>query len=390
VEASFSLSATGSLIFGPTELFNLPRLVSSRGFAHLALVVSASFQRSSIAATLFAKIQSQGVTITLFPVTGEPTVEQIDVLAAAVATCKADVVVGIGGGSVLDTAKAVSVMALQLSLHGEISVLRYLEGVGDLPPPSQRLPLIAVPTTAGTGSEATKNAVIAKPGPGGFKKSLRHDTYIPDLVIIDPSLHLGLPRTVAAASGMDAVTQLLESYLSRNANPFTDALALDALGRAGKALPLVLSTRSDQVQLWGEMAYSAYVSGVIMGSAGLGYVHSIAGPMGALHPVPHGVACGCLLAPITRAIVHAMLETPQAHVDRFEKLDRLSRLWKVDGPNGVLEFLDGLESLAQLPPLTTFGFCQAEIPGLVEGAAQRGSPIVLSPPILHDILQKLF
>ncbi|PKL10480.1 MAG: alcohol dehydrogenase, partial [Spirochaetae bacterium HGW-Spirochaetae-8] len=148
MEASFSLSATSSLIFGPTELFNLPRLVSSRGFAHLALVVSPSFQRSSAAATLLAKLQSQGIATTLFPVTGEPTVEQIDALSAAVASCKADAVVGIGGGSVLDTAKAVSVMAWQLTLHGEISVLRYLEGVGDLPPPSQRLPLIAIPTTA--------------------------------------------------------------------------------------------------------------------------------------------------------------------------------------------------------------------------------------------------
>jgi len=127
-----------------------------------------------------------------------------------------------------------------------------------------------------------------------------------------------------------------------------------------------------------------------MGSAGLGYVHSIAGPMGALHPVPHGVACGHLLAPITNAIVLAMREDPQNHVVRFEKLNRLSQLWKVEGPRGVLEFLEGLESLAQLPSLNTYGFCQDEIPGLVESAAQRGSPVVLSFTVLSTILRKVF
>jgi len=390
VVSRFSLSATGSLVFGPKELSNLPRLVSLRGFSHLALVVSPSFQRSPEASSLFLQLQAMGISTSLFPVSGEPTVEQVDALATTVAACPADAVVGIGGGSVLDTAKAVSVMAYQARFHGSVSVQRFLEGVGDLPPPGRRLPLIAVPTTAGTGSEATKNAVIARLGPQGFKKSLRHDAYVPDLVVIDPTLLVGLPRGVAAASGLDAVTQLLESYLSLNANPFTDALALDALGRAGKALALVLTTHAGDVGLWGDLSYGAYISGVIMASAGLGYVHSIAGPMGALHPVPHGVACGHLLAPVTKALVREMELNPKAHVVQFEKLDRLAGLWEVEGPQEVLVFLEELTAFAGLLPLARYGFTHAEIPSLVESAAQRSSPVALSKEILGGILSKLF
>lgn len=127
-----------------------------------------------------------------------------------------------------------------------------------------------------------------------------------------------------------------------------------------------------------------------MASAGLGYVHSLAGPMGALRTVPHGVACGHLLAPVTKALVHEMALEPQVHGVQFQKLDHLARLWNVEGPQGVLAFLESLTSLAGIPPLRSYGFCQDEIPGLVESAAQRGSPVALAPSILRDILLKLF
>ncbi|MBN2849925.1 MAG: iron-containing alcohol dehydrogenase, partial [Erysipelotrichaceae bacterium] len=269
----FAIAATGNLLFGDGTFTELDNQVALRGFTHAALLSSRTFSLTERFALGVQALRKRGIGVSVIPISGEPTVASIDGVSRVVADAGCDVVVGIGGGSALDSAKAVAVMALQLARRQDtVSVKRYLEGVGDLFPPAERLGLIAIPTTAGTGSEATKNAVVADIGPQGFKKSLRHDAYIPDLVIIDPLLAKGLPREVTAASGLDALTQLMEAYTSTKANPFIDALALDAIGRIGNALPRLLESEPSDPSLRSDMAYAAYISGMAIANAGLGYV----------------------------------------------------------------------------------------------------------------------
>jgi alcohol dehydrogenase class IV len=389
MNASFSLAATGSLLFGNNKLENLPRLLTGRGIHHVAIILSSTFSHSNTFMSLEHSCTNQGVAVSAYPVSGEPSVDMVDGLSAEIAAGEATAIVGIGGGSVLDTAKAVSVMVLQIRENGAVSVQRFLEGVGDTPPPAKRLTLIAVPTTAGTGSEATKNAVIAKIGKNGFKKSLRHDAYIPDLVIIDPLLFINLPRSVVAASGLDAITQLLESYLSTDANPYSDALALDALERAGRAFPLLLTSNGKDPATWAEMAYSAYISGITMSSAGLGYVHGLAGPLGGLHEIPHGVACAQLLAPITKAIIQKLIEQGAETSITWVKLLKLVSAWQLENVQSIIPFLDRLAALVDLPSFATYGFTRQELLLLSSKAAKRGSPVTLDTVRIEEILLNL-
>ncbi len=378
----FTISATGNLRFGEGLFTELAALLVDQEFARVAMVVSTTFSKTEQFLHCIKTLTSKKVTVTVLPVSGEPSVQSIDSTAQAVKEAGCDVVVGIGGGSALDTAKAVAVMA---KLEKNISVKRFLEGVGDLAPPPSRLPLYAIPTTAGTGSEATKNAVVSHVGKDGFKKSLRHDAYIPDMVIIDPHLALSVPPSVTAASGLDALTQLLEAYTSVKANPFIDALALPAIGMAGNALPQLLTGQSDSVALRADMAYAAYISGIAIANAGLGYVHGFAGPLGALHNVPHGVVCGSLITPINKA----MLQQTMPSSLYTEKMMKIAKLWNVDGLDGVVAHLEGLTHVANLPRLGTYGFTLSEIVEIGTKDLRRNAPVALDTKTVTGILQSL-
>jgi alcohol dehydrogenase class IV len=223
---------------------------------------------------------------------GRTTTETIDAIASEFRKTPVNVVVAIGGGSVIDYGKAVAAM-----LAEDGTVRDYLEGVGTKKPSGAKVPFIAVPTTAGTGSEATKNAVVCD-RKEGYKKSLRHDAYMPDAALVDPELTLTLPRHITIACGLDAVSQLIESYTSTKADASLDSLALKALSGASESLlPLALIAAMIYLCV-SKMSYAALVSGITLSRAGLGAVHGIAGPLGGLFPVPHGVACGKLLFPV--------------------------------------------------------------------------------------------
>lgn len=376
----FSLSPLGSLIFGQGTVSSLSSIIAAKGYTSVSLITSASFAATSRCDEVVQQVQAEHVDVTIYTVSGEPTVHSVDSLSSRVAASHAQAVVGIGGGSALDTAKAVAVMACALRKKGQpVSVKRYLEGVGEEAPPADRLPLIAIPTTAGTGSEATKNAVIAHVGPNGFKKSLRHEAYIPDSVIIDPLLSLSVPRNATASSGLDALTQLLESYLSTKSSVFTDSLALPAIGMAQSALLRLLDGPLDDPWAREKMAYGAYISGITMTNAGLGYIHAAASPLGALHAVPHGVVCGLLLAPIVEAI--------QQHKDApQDKLENIARLWQVKGTQGVVASLRHMEKLASLSRLSSYGFTEDELITIGSRLSPRNSPVVLAKEQLVDIL----
>ncbi|MCK5197244.1 MAG: iron-containing alcohol dehydrogenase, partial [Spirochaetales bacterium] len=268
---SFIISTIPELIFGAGTIKGLPNIITARGFKNIAVITGgSSFINSVFWQDLSDSFTAAGIRYFKYRSTGETSPEKVDEIVQNLKDRNIDAVIAIGGGTVMDTGKAVSAM---LCMSG--SIVEYLEGVGTKEPTGDRKPLICVPTTSGTGSEVTKNAVITKIGKNGFKKSLRHKGYIPDIAVIDPELTSGCPVGLTVAAGLDAVTQLLESFVSSKSNSFTDNLALHGLKLAGRSLPRLVENGND-LDARGEMAYAAYLSGITLANAGLGVVHGAA------------------------------------------------------------------------------------------------------------------
>ncbi len=321
-------------------------------------------------------------------ISGEPSVGAIDEISSRYADLEISCVVGIGGGSVLDSAKALAVMLFHMRKRGDhsLSVKTFLEGVGTETAPKGRLPLVLIPTTAGTGSETTKNAVISQVGENGFKKSLRNDSYLPDVAIIDPSLQTKLPLEQTAASALDALTQLMEAYVSTKATLFIDSLVLPAIQRVGLSLHTLLKTKDlENLELRGDLSYGAFISGIAIAHSGLSYVHGLSGPMGSYHHIPHGVACALLIAKINRAMVNkARIESDSSPY--LSKMAAIAESWGREGADGAVEFLEELEMLAQLKRVDEYGFTKEELIALSHLKSRRNSPIELSQKELENIL----
>jgi alcohol dehydrogenase class IV len=332
-------------------------------------------------------MKREGLEVSVERATGEPTPELVDAIAERHRGRGIACVAAVGGGSVIDAGKAVAAMLVH-----EGSVEDYLEGVGTRPFDGRRLPFIAVPTTAGTGSEAAKNAVISRVGPAGFKRSLRHDGLMPDAAIVDPELHLSCPPAVTAACGMDAVTQLLEAAIGLKANPLTDALAESGLAAAGKALPAAWRDGAD-LEARSRMAYAAYLSGVALTNAGLGVVHGFASSVGGRFPIPHGALCGTLLEPCLRKTVERLAE--RGDVRALARIARAGRHLTGSGGRDLGADLDALLGLVgewartfRLPRLAEFGMTAADIPSLAAATGCKDNPVVLSQADLDAILNK--
>ena len=291
---SFGFSRIPRILFGPGEFQRLFEITSQATDSVLLLTGEKSFNSSHHWTSLLNLFQTRMAPFSVRSLSGEPTVDQIDDLVSEFSGRSVGMVIAIGGGSVIDGGKAVSAM---LGVQG--SVMDFLEGVGTRQHPGNKVPFVAVPTTAGTGSEATKNAVIRGSGGLHFKKSLRHENFVPDAAIIDPELMLSCPPNVTAACGMDAFTQLLESYVSTKATPMTDALAFSGLKHMKEALLPVSTTEGTNIHYRAAMAYGALLSGITLANAGLGVVHGLAGPLGGLVEIPHGLVCGMLVASAT-------------------------------------------------------------------------------------------
>jgi len=212
-------------------------------------------------------------------------------------------VISIGGGSVIDAGKAISAM-----IPKNDEIMNYLEGVGNKNHDGEKIPFIAIPTTSGTGSEATKNAVISEIGPNGFKKSLRHDNLVPDVAIIDPDLIISCPPSITAACGLDAFTQLLEAYTSSKSSPMTDALAYSGIKHMKNNIIPVYSNEASDLNVRAEMAYGSLLSGITLANAGLGIIHGLASPIGGYFEIPHGVICGTLLSEATKMNIKKLNE----------------------------------------------------------------------------------
>jgi alcohol dehydrogenase class IV len=323
----------------------------------------------------------------------EPTVEMIDGAVARHRHSGIDTVIGIGGGSALDAAKAIAGL-----LPSGAYIMDHLEGVGaQRPYQGPALPWIAVPTTAGTGSEATRNAVITGQGPNGFKKSFRDDRLVASLALIDPDLLIGCPQQQLAANGMDALTQLLESFVSTRANPISRSLALTGMEHFRDGFPRLWETAGEDP--WGRQAaaMASLLSGLCLANTGLGAVHGLAAPLGALHPIPHGVACGTLLAETValniRALEQRLPDSPA--LDDFARLGRLlNRHTLSDDQQARASLIAQLRDWTQrwqLPRLGPFGLQASDIPAVVAGArgsSMQTNPLPLTDPELADLLRQ--
>jgi alcohol dehydrogenase class IV len=380
----FSIGRLPRIEFGTGCLARLPQLVRRFGSRTLLVTGHRSLQESTIWEPLVRALEQEGIHWEHTKVRGEPSPDWVDEAVGVFAGAGIEVVVGIGGGSVLDAAKAVAGL-----LPTGRSVMDFLEGVGpELPYEGPALPYIAVPTTAGTGSEATKNAVLSRPGTQGFKKSFRHDLLVPQYAVVDPDLLATCPPELIAANGMDALTQLIEAFVSVRANPFTDALILSALIAARDGLLAWYEGGYGAAEGREGMAYAALISGIALAQTGLGSVHGLASPLGAFFPIPHGVVCGTLVGVATAVNIRAM-RSREPENPALEKYAQLGNLLagrehdrREEARAALVRLLSEWIERLELPRLGVLGVREPDLDRVV--ASSRGSSMKTNPIVLRD------
>jgi alcohol dehydrogenase len=393
--AAFELGRLPRITFGAGRIAAVPGLVAAHGRHVLVVTGGRSLRDRPEWPRLLDGLREADVRVEDLVVIGEPSPDMVDARVDRYRGNGIDVVLGIGGGSVLDAAKAIAGL-----LRSNTSALDHLEGVGrGVPYSGPAVPLVAVPTTAGTGSEATRNAVLSRRGPDGFKKSFRDEQLVARDAVVDPDLLVGLPPRQIADNGLDALAQLLESYTSTRASPVTDALALAGLqaARAG-IVPWfdAVAAGSDDPPARSSMAFAALMSGMTLAHTGLGSVHGLASPLGARHPIPHGAACGATLVAATRVNLEALAERDpdgpglsryaeagRAHSGRDAINDEAARAALVDT-------LEALSARLDIAGLGRYGVGESDIAGLVaeaRGTSMRTNPIELTDTEVERILR---
>jgi alcohol dehydrogenase len=377
---------------GPGIRTQLPSLIAQYGQRVLLITGAKAFVNTPAWQALTQSLTNQALHWSHETIAGEPSPQQIDDMVAQYRNQAIDVVVGIGGGSPMDAAKAVA--GLLLTEH---SIMDFLEGVGrGLTYTGPALPLIAVPTTAGTGSEATRNAVITQPGAEGFKKSFRDPQLMPKVALVDAELLNSCPPAQLAANTMDAFTQLLESYTSSKASPFTDALAWSGLVAWQQGLwPAWRSLGSAEPEGLGHLAYASLMSGVTLAQAGLGAVHGLASPLGAFFPIPHGVVCGTLVATTTATNIRALRSRDPEHpaLNRYAEVGRLlSQNNSLSTEEAQVALVDTLTTWVEtlgIGLLSEYGIglgdC-AKVVANARGGSMQTNPIELTDVELTEIL----
>ena len=378
----FEFATATRILFGPGTLREVAPLAKNMG--RRALVVTG--QNVGRAETFLAQLSAAGVGHTTFAVATEPTTPLVESGAKLARAESCDVVISIGGGSVIDAGKAVAALTTN---QGDL--LDYLEVIGKGKPlESAPLPLIAIPTTAGTGAEVTRNAVLASPE-HRVKASLRSPLLLPKLAVVDPELTLGLPPALTASTGMDALTQLIEPFVSCRANAFTDSLCRDGIPRVARSLRRACE-QPDDLAAREDMALASLFSGLALANAGLGAVHGFAAPIGGMFAAPHGAVCAALLPHVMEVNVRALRQRQPRNISltRFDEVARLLT-GKADatadrGVTWVRELCADLK----IPALGRFGITPADVPSLCEKAAQassmKGNPLPLMTEELLKIL----
>jgi len=332
-------------------------------------------------------LEKSGLESATLSVSKEPTIDSIADALGHARSFRPDVVLGIGGGSVVDSGKAIAAL-----LQNEGELLDYLEVVGKGKPllhPS--IPYMAIPTTAGTGSEVTRNSVIGVPE-RGVKVSLRSEHMIPRWAVVDPELTHALPSRITAYTGMDALIQCLEAYLSRKSNPLTDGIALEGIERAALSIRKTCGDKLDP-QAKSDLCVASLCGGIALANAGLGAVHGFAGPLGGMIDAPHGALCASLLIPVLRTNFE-IASRRQSCGELREKFDRVARV--VTGNpsangNYAIAWFESLVKELPLASLGELGLTEARIPEAVDKAAvsssMKGNPIELEKADLREILE---
>ena len=391
---AFQVARLPEIRFGSGVIDQLPDILSGYGRRVLLVTGQRSLQQAPRWQRLLDALNDAGIGWELVRIEGEPSPEVVDEAVQNHHHASIDVVVGIGGGSVLDAAKAIAGL-----LRTGTQVLDHLEGVGrGLPYKGPAVPFVAVPTTAGTGSEATKNAVLSRRGVDGFKKSFRHDKLIAEVALVDPSLLESCPKELIAANGMDAFTQLLESYVSLRASPFTDALASSAMQAFRDGFWQAWEVDDPLAQKgYQKLAYASLCSGITLAQCGLGSVHGLASPLGAFFPIPHGVVCGTLVAAATRTNIEALRqrEPNNPALRKYAEAGILlsGRMFSSESAaqDGLAELLEQWTERLSLPRLGDFGMTEEDIGRVVancRGGSMQTNPLVLSDAELAALLQQ--
>lgn len=390
---NFEFATATRIVFGAGVL----REVGARAkeFGHRALVVTG--RDTHRAEPLLAALRHDGVTGLTFSVFGEPEIETIEQGIKQARNQRCEMVIGFGGGSALDAGKAIAAM---LANNGEL--LDYLEVIGrgkTITRPSA--PFIAIPTTAGTGSEVTRNAVLAS-AQHHVKVSLRSPLMLPKVALVDPELTYDLPPAITASTGLDALTQLIEPYVSCRANAMTDALCLEGIRRAARSLKIAYHAAANKNSepdvpsraAREDMSVASLFGGLALANAGLGAVHGFAGPIGGMFPAPHGAVCAALLPHVMETNIRALREreSESQSLSRYKEVARLlTNLANPKEEDGIAWVRNAVVEL-HIPPLSTYGIGPKHTATLVEKAtnasSMKANPIALTANELSATLER--
>jgi alcohol dehydrogenase len=388
IKNKFSFISPSRILFGPGTIEKLGVIAADFGKQALILRNRSMARNNERWNDITRDLTEHSIGFHSLDVHGEPSPELVDAAVREYGKTGIEMVIAIGGGSVIDTGKAISAM---LPTGGPVT--DYLENIGEKTHPGTKVPFIAVPTTAGTGSEASANTVLSRVGSsGGFKKSLRHKNLVPNAALVDPALALSCPAPVTAACGMDAFTQLLEAYVSPKASPVTDALVESALPHVRDCLVAAATNGAADIAMRAGMAYAALISGLALANAGLGVVHGLASSLGGRFVVPHGVVCGLLIGKAAETTI-AALEIANPRHPALVKYARAGAI--ISGKKNaavsadcaaLLQTIRAWTKVLHLPRLSEFGVTSGSIEKIAAETGNRNNPVALSSGEIAEIL----
>jgi len=384
----FSLLPLPAIHFGAGRFSSLPELAAAFGTEVLLVTGRHALAQSGRLTSLIDALHERGMHVSHLIVDREPSPELVDDAVSTYRNRSINVVVSVGGGSALDAGKAISAMLLY-----DGPVERFIVGQGSLEThDGRKVPFIAVPTTAGTGSEVTNNAVISNVGSDGYKRSLRHVSFVPDIALIDPELMVTVSPQLTAASGMDACTQLIEAYTSPLASSYTDALVGSGLEHFSRSFLPACTDQSLESGVRSDIAYAALISGIALSNAGLGIVHGFASSVGGLFDIPHGVLCATLLAEATKQNISALRLLDHDH-PTLHKYAHVAALLSgnvsenvMSGCDRLVAVLEEWQELLCFPRLEQFGIAPGNLDHIVSITRSKTNAVQLDASSMKRIL----
>jgi alcohol dehydrogenase class IV len=378
----FDLAIPADVRFGAGRVSEVPAALAALGASRVLVITGRTTSRAD---AIRAALTEADIASVLFGVATEPSIERVRAAMELISETGCDAVLGFGGGSALDVAKAAAVLATSGT-----DPMEHLEVIGaGRPIERPGLPCIAVPTTAGTGSEVTRNSVLSG---GGVKASLRSPLLLPKVAVVDPDLLVGVPPPTIAASGMDALSQLIEPLLSSRANPFTDALARDGIHRSARSLHRAYQEGMEDAGVREDLALASLFGGMCLANSGLGAVHGIAAAAGARLSAPHGAVCAAVLAAAVEVNLRALRDRAPDHpaLRRMAEVASLLAGQSEATPEDAIAWLQELTAALSIPGLASYQLSEDQIPVVATDAqkasSMRGNPIELSEEEVSEIL----